>query len=168
MLVSLFFYILNDSLTSFLQVILYMYHLWIFYIAAVFFYLFSTDKEILKIGVYLVLIFSTASCIIVVLQNLGIVDFLWNEVYRKAYEGFLSGTLGPNKIVLGMTCLISFALCLGVLLEKFMKINKIALYSCLVLNLYIIIVSGSRTTYVGLAVLLLYFAVKRAMSVYMY
>lgn len=164
MLISLFFYILNDKLTGFLQVILYMYHFWIFYLASVFFYIFCLDKKNLKIGVYLILLFSTVSCIIVVLQNLGLINFLWSDDYRKAYEGFLSGTLGPNKIVLGMTSLFVFCFCLGVLLEKNININRLVLYLCILLNIYIIIVSGSRTTYVGLGIILFYFAVKSPLS----
>src|SRR5690554_4994074 len=71
MIVTLFFYIINDALTSFLQVILYMYHFWIFYIAAVFFYIFCLNKSIQKTGIYLIVIFSIISCLIVVFQNLG-------------------------------------------------------------------------------------------------
>lgn len=159
-LISLFFYIVNDGLVSFLQVILYMYHFWIFYIAAVFFYVFCLNKKTHKVGMYIILLCSILSCIIVSLQNMAVIDFLWNNEYRKAYDGFLSGTLGPNKIVLGMTCLFSFTLSLGILLEKHLSVNKLVLYTCLILNLYIIIISGSRTTYVGLAVLLLYFAIR--------
>lgn len=160
LLMSLFFYILYDKLTGFLQVILYLYHFWVFYLSAVFFYVFCLDKKILKTGIYLILIFSIASCIVVALQNLGMIDFLWNEVYRKGYHGFLSGTLGPNKIVLGMTSFFTFCLCLGVLLEKNITINRVVLYVCIIFNIYIIIVSGSRTTYLGLGIVLLYFAIK--------
>lgn len=160
MLISLFFFIINDSLATFLQVILYMYHFWIFYLAAVFFYIFCLDKKIQKTGIYLILLFSIALCVVVILQNIGIIDFLWNDAYRKGYAGFLSGTLGPNKIVLGMTCLFVFCLCLGILLEKYFTVNRIVLYSCFILNIYIIIISGSRTTYVGLALVLLYFALR--------
>lgn len=158
MVVTFLFYVINDALTSFLQVILYMYHFWIFYIAAVFFYIFCLDKSMQKTGIYLIIILSIASCIIVTLQNLGIINFLWNDAYKEDYDGFLSGTLGPNKIVLGMTSLFVFNLCLGIILEKHIKINKLLLYSCIILNLYIIFISGSRTTYLALGIILLYFA----------
>lgn len=157
---SLFFFIINDALVSFLQVILYMYHFWIFYLAAVFFYIFCLDKAVQKIGIYLILIFSLACNFIVILQNLGIVKFLFNDVYKKAYLGFLSGTLGPNKIVLGMTSLFCFSLCLGVLLEKKIVINRLLLYLCIIINIYIIFISGSRTTYLGLIIILLFFALR--------
>lgn len=159
-LISLFFYIENDALTSFLQVLLYMYHFWIFFIAAVLFYIFCLDKKIMKIGIYIILLLSITSCIIVMLQNLGVIEFLWNDVYLKAYAGFLSGTLGPNKIVLGMTSILVFSLSLGILLERHISINKIVLYCCILLNIYIIIVSGSRTTYVALIIILLFFAIR--------
>lgn len=159
-LISLCFYILNDAITSFLQVLLYMYHFWIFYIAAVSFYIFCLDKKVMKIGIYIILLLSIISCIIVMLQNIGIIDFLWNDEYLKAYGGFLSGTLGPNKIVLGMTSVLVFSLSLGILLERHISVNKIVLSSCILLNVYIIIVSGSRTTYVALLIILLFFAIR--------
>src|SRR5690554_372677 len=71
MVVTFVFYTINDALISFLQVILYMYHFWIFYIAAVFFYIFCLNKSIQKTGIYLIVIFSIISCLIVVFQNLG-------------------------------------------------------------------------------------------------
>lgn len=114
----------------------------------------------MKKGIYFILFLSIASCIIIVLQNIGILDFLWSEAYKKAYEGFLSGTLGPNKIVTGMTSLFVLSLCLGILLEKKFKINIILLYAAVLLNIYIIIISGSRTTYVALIIMLLFFALR--------
>jgi hypothetical protein len=160
MLITLVFHILADKLVSFLQVILYMYHFWVFYLTAVFFYVFCLDKSILKKGIYLLLLLSIASCIIIVLQNVGILDFLWNEVYRKSYQGFLSGTLGPNKVVAGMTSFFMLSLCLGLLLEKNYNINAILVYTAALLNIYIIVVSGSRTTYVALIILVMFFALR--------
>lgn len=160
MVSTLFFCVLEDKIMTFLQVILYMYHFWVFYLTAVFFYVFCLDRSILKKGIYLLLILSIASCVIIILQNLGIIDFLWNDEYEKTYEGFLSGTLGPNKIVTGMTSLFVFSLCLGLLLEKHFSISKIIVYTVVLLNVYIIIVSGSRTTYVALVTVILFFAFK--------
>ncbi|MDO4728788.1 MAG: O-antigen ligase family protein [Bacteroidota bacterium] len=114
----------------------------------------------MKKGIKFIIYLSIVSCFIVILQNLGSIDFLWNDVYREAYHSFLSGTLGPNKIVLGMTSLFSFSLCLGNLISNKYKINRILLIIGILLNLYIIILSGSRTTYIGLIVLLLYFALR--------
>ncbi len=160
MVLTLIFHVINDKILSFLQVVLYMYHFWVFYLAAVFFYIFCLDKATMKNGIYFILFLSIASCIIIVSQNLGTLDFLWSEAYKKAYEGFLSGTLGPNKIVTGMTSLFVLSLCLGILLEKKFKINIILLYAAVLLNIYIIIISGSRTTYVALIVMLLFFALR--------
>ena len=160
LILTLFFHILRNRLMSFLQAILYMYHFWVFYLTSVFFYIFCLDRTILKKGVYLLLILSTASCLLIVLQNLGIVDFLWNDVYKKAYAGFLSGTLGPNKVVLGMTSFFLVSLCLGLLLEKNFKVNKIFVFAVIFLNVYIILISGSRTTYVGLIIFALFFALR--------
>ena len=160
MILTLFFHILKDRLVSFLQVVLYMYHFWVFYVAAVFFYIYCINKTILKTGIYLILFFSIATCLVVVFQNLGIIDFLWNDIYRKAYHGFLSGTLGPNKIVLGMTSLFVSSLCLGLLTEKHYTINSVVVYVAIILNIYIIFVSGSRTTYLGFIIIVLFFALR--------
>lgn len=163
MIISLVFHILKDKLSSFLQTILYMYHFWVFYLTAVFFYMFCLNKRILKNGIYLLLSFSIASCLLIILQNLGMVDFLWGDVYRKGYLGFLSGTLGPNKVVTGMTSLFVLSLCLGLLLEKHFKINKLIVYTGVILNIYLIIISGSRTTYVALLIIVLFFALRSPM-----
>jgi hypothetical protein len=95
----------------------------------------------------------------VILQNFDIIPFLWGDVYKSAYLGFLSGTLGPNKIVLGMTSLLVFALSIGAYMEKRISVNKVIVIISILLNLYIILISGSRTTYVGLLVFLTYFAI---------
>lgn len=157
---SLFFYIFYDALLSFLQVILYMYHLVVFFLSAGFFYIFCLDKKVQKRGVYLIIILSVISNLIVLFQNFGVIDFLWSDAYKDAYGMFFSGTLGPNKIVLGMTTFFSFAMCMGVFLERQMKINRILLYSAILLNLYILILSGSRTSYVALGIFVIYFALK--------
>lgn len=160
MILTLFFHIIYDKLLSFLQVVLYMYHFWVFYLTAVFFYIFCLDKKNAKNIIYFILVLSIASCTLIILQNLGIVNFLWSEAYNNAYEGFLSGTLGPNKIVTGMTSLFVLSLCFGLLLEKHYTINKLFVFFVLFINIYIIIVSGSRTTYVGLIVIGLFFALR--------
>lgn len=159
-LFSLVAFVLHDAVLGFLQVVLYMYHFIIFYLTGIFFYIFCLDKNIQKRGIYLVLFFSIVSNLIVILQNIGVIEFLWSNVYRKAYGGFLSGTLGTNKIVLGMTSFFSFVLGMAIFLNKKIKINKILLYTSILLNLYIIILSGSRTTYVALGIFLVYFALK--------
>ncbi|WP_432671689.1 O-antigen ligase family protein [Flavobacterium sp. SM2513] len=160
MVMTLFFHILADKLVGFLQVILYMYHFWVFYVAAVFFYIFCLNATILKTGIYLILFLSIGSCLIIIMQNLGLISFLWSDIYFKGYQGFLSGTLGPNKIVTGMTSLFVASLCFGLLLEKQYRINILVVYVAVLLNIYIIFISGSRTTYVAFLILLVFFAVR--------
>jgi hypothetical protein len=158
MIVSLFFYILNNAFVSFLQVILYMYHFWIFYIAALFCYILFLDKRILKKVIYFTILLSIICCLVVILQHLGVIDFLWNDKYLEAYGKFFSGTLGPNKIVLGMTSLFSLSLSIGVIFSKEIKMNVIFICFAILLNLYVIVLSGSRTTYVALIVFVIFFA----------
>jgi hypothetical protein len=158
MIISLLFYIINNAVVSFLQVILYIYHFWIFYIASLFLYILFLNRQVLKSVIYFMIRLSIISCIIVILQNLGMIDFLWSEIYLESYGKFFSGTLGPNKIVLGMTCLFSLGLCVGVLLSKEIKVSIVLICIAILLNLYVIVLSGSRTTYVALAVFVIFFA----------
>ena len=141
----------------FIQTLLYLYHFWVFFLSAVFISIMVRNERKFKLLVYWFLILVIAECVLVLLQNLGFVPFLWNDLNKQAYFGFLSGTLGPNKIVIGMTMLISFIVCVGLYFEKHIKINKYLLLSALLLSLITIAISGSRTTYVGFGVFLLYF-----------
>ncbi|MBB6680304.1 O-antigen ligase family protein [Aequorivita sp. 609] len=131
--------------------------MWVFFLGAVFFYYYLNTRKrynnILKIIVILVLL----EGVLIVLQNLGIIPFLWSDVYWKSYHGFLSGTFGPNKIVLGMTMLITFIFLIGVNSEKNLNKNRLLLYSTIVLTALCVLLSGSRTTYVGALFFLLYF-----------
>lgn len=142
------------------QSLLYLFHFWSFYLASIFLIVIIQDLRQLTRVVNLCLIFGLTAFMIVILQNLGIIPFLWKDIYKENYAGFLSGTLGPNKIVLGMTTLIVFALAVGLINEKRVKINKVLLVSTIVISLITLILSGSRTAYLGLAIFLLYFFIR--------
>jgi len=148
----------------FFQVLLYLYHFWVFYLGSIFIYIFCLNPSNRKRFIYIILISSTIVCAIVILQNFGAVPFLWSDSYKKLYLGFNSGTLGPNKIVLGLTSFITFVLSIGVILEKSIHINRIVLILSIALNLYIVLLSGSRTTYVALLIFLAYFAVSNTLK----
>ncbi len=156
-ILTLLFSIVYDRIIWFVQSFLYLYHMWVFFLGAVFFYYYLNTRKrynnILKIIVILVLL----EGVLIVLQNLGIIPFLWSDVYWKSYHGFLSGTFGPNKIVLGMTMLITFIFLIGVNSEKNLNKNRLLLYSTIVLTALCVLLSGSRTTYVGALFFLLYF-----------
>lgn len=140
-----------------IQSLLYLYHFWTFFLFGVYLSIFLRDRTKLKRIIYLLLFLIIAEAIIVILQNFGVIPFLWSDVYKKSYLGFLSGTMGPNKIVLGMTMLMSFAVCVGLYFEKAIKVNKWLILTALVLSLVVIFISGSRTSYLGLAVFVVYF-----------
>lgn len=146
-----------------IQSLLYWYHFLIFGLTGLYMTILMTPKR-LKIWVNLSLILCAAAMLVVILQNFGIVPFLWNETYRTSYLGFLSGTFGPNKIVVGMTCLIMLGLCLGLLNEKNIKINKFLVLVVIGFCIITLIMSGSRTTYVGAAVLMVYFSFREPLS----
>lgn len=158
-LVTLFFFAYFDSLIYFVQTILYLYHFYVFFITSLFLYIVCFKKSNLMFFLNAILVFSILCCLIVILQNFSIIPFLWNQTYFNTYFGFLSGTLGPNKVVLGMTSLIMFTLSIGLIIEKSIKVNRILILLSIFFNVYIILISGSRTTYVGALVFLLFFAI---------
>lgn len=140
-----------------IQSILYLFHFWSFFITAIFLFILIQDLIFLKNIVTVTLLLACLTFFIVILQNFDILPFLWNDTYKLAYVNFLSGTLGPNKIVLGMTCLFLFIFALGLLNEKRVKINNILLIMTIAMSLITLILSGSRTTYVGLLVFAVYY-----------
>lgn len=157
-LITLIFSVYKDRIVFFFQSLLYLYHLWIFFICSIIFYVISFNRNYLRYSVYFILTLSVINCVIIILQNYDIVPFLWNDVYKKAYESFYSGTLGPNKIVTGMYSLIVTIFSIGLFLNKKIKISKILLLLLVLINIYVLILSGSRTSYVGLLVFLVFFA----------
>lgn len=140
-----------------IQSVLYLFHFWTFFITAVFLFILIQNLVFLKTIVSVTLILSCAAFTIVILQNFEVIPFLWGDIYKTTYEGFLSGTLGPNKIVLGMTCLFIFIFALGLLNEKRVNVNKILLLTTISISLITLILSGSRTTYVGLLTFAIYY-----------
>ena len=157
LLVTLAVYIYKDRLTKFLQCVLYLYHMWVFFLGTVFTHYYLSNTKVYKKYVLLFLILVSACALIVILQNIGIVPYLWSDVYFEDYEGFLSGTLGPNKIVLGMTMLISICFIIGLIYTKSSKLPKLLLYVPFSLAIIALILSGSRTSYVAFGVFLIYF-----------
>jgi hypothetical protein len=158
-LLTLLFSIINDRVMFFFQVLLYLYHFWVFYLCSIFIYIFCLNPINRRRFIYVIIVASMIVGAIVILQNFGVVPFLWNDLYFEAYYGFNSGTLGPNKIVLGMTAFIVFVLSIGAYLEKSIPINKIVMMVSIAINLYIVLLSGSRTTYLALLVFLVYFSI---------
>ncbi len=144
-----------------LQSGLYVYHFWIFFLAAVFLSILIEDRKKLKTFVTLLMILIIVESIVVLLQNFGLIPFLWNNTYKRAYLGFLSGTLGPNKIVLGMTMLMSFILSVAFFLDNRLKVNKLLLIGAIGASLLALAISGSRTSYLGLGVFFAYFFYKQ-------
>lgn len=158
------FAVFRDKMGVFYQSVLYLYHLWIFFSTSIMLYVISFNTLKLKLFVYLVLVLSLLSCLIIALQNFDIVPFLWSDTYFKGYRGFMSGTLGPNKIVTGMFSLISLVFAVGILFNKKLNISKILIIFVIVINIYILLLSGSRTSYLGLAMFILFFSFYRTSS----
>ena len=154
-------FIFKERFIKFLQCILYLYHMWVFYLGAVFLYFYlSTSKRYTQIFKFITILI-LAEGLLVIGQNIGVFPFLWPDAYYKSYHGFLSGSVGPNKIVIGMTMLISVILLLGILYEKHIKVPKYLVYPAITVAVITILLSGSRTTYVGVGVFLVYFLIKR-------
>lgn len=157
-LVTFMFSVFKNNLSAFFQSVLYLYHLWVFYVTALFFFIISFNRIKLKILVYFIFFLSIISCIVIILQNFNFIPFLWNATYKLGYAGFLSGTLGPNKIITGMYSLIISTFAIGLLNNKKNNINKLFLIFVILINLYILLLSGSRTSYLGLLIFLAFFA----------
>ena len=153
--------ILKDRLINFVQAFLYLYHMWVFFLGAVFLYSYlKTGERYYKVLRFIMILVILEGAIIL-LQNLDVIPFLWSEAYLLGYGGFLSGTLGPNKIVLGMTMLISVIFLIGINNEKRIEKNKILIYVAIGVAILSILLSGSRTTYVGIIFFLLYFSLTK-------
>lgn len=160
-LITLIFSVYKDRIVFFFQSLLYLYHLWIFFICSIIFYVISFNRSYLRYSVYFILILSLINCIIIILQNYYVIPFLWNDIYKKGYDSFFSGTLGPNKIVSGIYSLMIIIFSIGLLLNKKLKVFKALLFVVILINVYVLILSGSRTSYVGLLVFLVFFAIYR-------
>ena len=165
MIISTFlFAIFRDKLSVFYQSVLYLYHLWIFFATSILLYVISFDKSKLRLFTILVFILSSLSCIVIALQNFNIIPFLWSDKYYKGYRGFLSGTLGPNKIVSGMFSLINLVFAIGVFYNTKIKISKILTVFVIFVNVYVLLLTGSRTSYLGLLMFLLFFSFYKTSS----
>ncbi|WP_055448708.1 O-antigen ligase family protein [Lacinutrix mariniflava] len=140
----------------FIKSLLYYYHMLAFFYTGVLMAMYLRDKKRYKLVAHLVLIFTILESVLVFIQHYGYVPFLWNSVYEEAYGGFLSGTLGPNKICLGMTMFISLVYAIGLFMQSQIKVNKILIIVAMLMSLAIIGISGSRTTYLALLIFLCY------------
>lgn len=145
----------------FIKSVLYYYHMVVFFYTGVLIAMYLRERKYYKLVAHIILSFAIVEAAIVFLQHYGIIPFLWNDVYKEAYGGFLSGTLGPNKIVLGMTMFISLVFAIGLFIQKQLKVNRILIIICMITSLAAIGISGSRTTYLALLVFACYVFVMR-------
>lgn len=157
--------ILISKYLYFFSAILYFYHFVIYFLTAVYLSILFRNPAYLTKFVVFSLVVASLSFLIVILQNLGLIPFLWNDVYKSAYGGFLSGTFGPNKVVLGISSLFVFVFCLALSNEKRVKLNKWLLFLTLGLSLLVLIMSGSRTAYVGAGTFVLYYSVRQPLNI---
>lgn len=157
-IITFLFSIFKESLMRFLQSVLYLYHLWVFFATAIIFYVMAFNRRNLIYFINILLILSILSGVIIILQNMDFIPFLWNKGYYISYAGFLSGTLGPNKIVSGMFSMIMIIFSVGLLFNKKKSVSKIILITVVLINFYVLLLSGSRTSYVGLMVFVIFFS----------
>lgn len=160
MIFTFFISFLSGKLTWILRTTLFMYHFVVFYFSFVFFLILMRNIKIFRQLAYLHVIMVIIATMVVLLQHFGLIAYLWSDIDRKAYAGFLSGILGPNKIVLGMIMLISMITFIGLFLQKELKVNRILLISGILFAMIALGLSGSRTSYVGVLVFFVYFFVK--------
>ena len=154
MLFTFIFSIYNNKVIWILRTILFMYHLIVFSTAYLFFLIFLREKKFFKNIVNFLIALIILESVLILLQNFGFIDFLWSDIDRRDYFGFLSGTLGPNKIVLGMTMFFSLVVPLALIMQKSIKINVVFAYIAISLAGINLVLSGSRTAYLALAICL--------------
>jgi len=114
----------------------------------------------LRFFIYVYIILTIIACLIVLMQHFGLVAYLWSDLDRKAYGGFLSGILGPNKIVLGMVTMISTITFIGLFMQRGLRINRLLLIAGIIFALIGLGLSGSRTSYVGVTIFFIYLAIR--------
>ena len=151
---------LSGRLTWILRTTLFMYHFITFYFSFVFFLILMRNPKVLRQFVYLHVIMAVIATLVVLGQHFGVIGYLWSDIDKKSYAGFLSGILGPNKIVLGMVMVTSLITFIGLFFERSLKINRLFLIAGILFSIIALSLSGSRTSYVGLLVFALYFFVK--------
>lgn len=156
--------IIHNKFYYIFQTGLWYFHFLSFFLVTVFISILIIEKRYFRNILYMVLILGALCVLLVILQNFGLIPFLWSSAYAKSYHGFLSGTLGPNKIVVGMTCLFLIALCLGILNEKRFKVNKLLVLITLSFCLIGLVMSGSRTSYLGGAIMAGYYSLRQPLS----
>lgn len=157
MIFTFFISYYNERLTWILRTTLFMYHFLTFYFSFVFFLILMRRGKVLRQLIYLYIILVIIASLVVLFQHFGVVPYLWSDLDRKAYGGFFSGILGPNKIVLGMFMFISLITFIGIFLQKELRVNKILLIAGILFAVIALGLSGSRTSYVGFLVFLVYF-----------
>ncbi len=157
--------IIKDRYLYFFSAVLYLYHFYIFFLTAVYLSILMRNPRHLKMFVTVSLIASSICFLIVILQNLGLIPFLWNDTYRDNYQSFMSGTLGPNKVVVGISALMMSILSIALINTKSVTINKLLIYISLGFALMALAISGSRTAYLGLGVFVAYFAIRQPVSI---
>ncbi|MCL6294684.1 hypothetical protein [Jejuia spongiicola] len=145
----------------FIQTCLYYYHFLVFFYTAVLFSIYLRERGRYKLIATIILILTICESVLVFLQHYGQVPFLWNDIYRRAYGGFISGTLGPNKIVLGMFMFFSFVFSIGLFFQKQVKVNRLLVIFSIIASIATIGISGSRTTYLALIVFLCYLFISK-------
>jgi len=148
---------LTGRITWILRTTLFMYHFLTFYFSFVFFLILMRNVKVLRQFVYLHIIMTVIATLVVLGQHFGAIGYLWSDIDKKAYAGFLSGILGPNKIVLGMVMMTSLITFIGLFLERSLKVNRLFLIAGILFSILALALSGSRTSYVGLLVFLFYF-----------
>ncbi len=145
----------------FIQTCLYYYHFLVFFYTAVLFSIYLRKRSRYKFIASIILILTICESVLVFLQHYGQVPFLWNDVYRSAYGGFISGTLGPNKIVLGMFMFFSLVFSIGLFFQKQVKVNRLLIVFSIIAAIATIGISGSRTTYLALIIFLCYLFISK-------
>jgi len=152
----IYYLIIKGNIIHVIQTLIYFFHMLVYFIVYILFLHILSNPIEYKRFLYFFFFLVIAEGILIILQYFGIVDFLWGQRRWLMYRGYLSGTLGPNRIVVGMTMFMSFVVSFTLMSKNIVKINRFILASAMALSAVLVISSGSRTSYIAFLVYLIY------------
>lgn len=149
--VAIFIFLIDSNFTRIGSTIIYLHHLWGFFLTGVFLLIIYKQHGIKNLIIFF-LATNVAVLLIFYIQRVGLLKSFWNIRYIEGYgeEMTLSATLGPNRIVFGMMTSMGFIFALFILLSKKYSstLIRVLLITVLIFSLPAIVMAGSRTSFI--------------------
>ena len=156
--VAILYFLINSKLVRIGSTIIYLHHLWGFFLCGVYLVILSKEQQVSKLVTFF-LVLNGIILAIFFLQRAGTLPSFWNIRYIESYgeDMTLSATLGPNRIVFGMMSSMGFIFSLFVIFSKIdlNTIGKVSTWFILLFTPPAIIMCGSRTAFIFISLFLL-------------